>query len=41
MVLTLTGQKVKINVEPSDTIENLKAKIEEAGIPIQIFQREK
>ena len=40
-VLTLTGRVFTIDVEPSDTIENLKAKIEETKYFIKAFQREK
>ena len=39
-VSTLNGEVLKIDVEPSDTIENLKAKIE-AGYFIKVIQREK
>ena len=40
-VFTLEGGVLKIDVEPSDTIENLKAKIEETSYFIKVIQREK
>ena len=38
-VSTLTG--CRFDVEPSDTIENVKAKIKEIGYYIQYYKREK
>ena len=40
-VTTLNGEVLKIDVEPSDTIENLKAKIAQTGYFIEAIQREK
>ena len=40
-VSTFTGRVITIDVEQSDTIENLKAKIEETGSFVEAIQREK
>ena len=38
-ILTLYGTKIVIDVEPSDTIENVKAKIQDEGLPKPNYER--